>query len=111
MVHCIIIDGWHKGHMIDMPELRMIISLIRPPVVTIDDCCDGSEVANVPTGKVDYQLAFRSIDGDVALYSTNGKSSQIYEFRDWIMPVDSNWREQPLHVGIHDPRAVMEAGS
>lgn len=108
MIRCIVLDGWHKGHMVDLPEPRQVISLIRPRVITFDDCCDGSEVADVSSNKHDYSLAFRSVDGEVALYSTDGKSKHIYNQRDWITTADGKWAEQPLYVGIHDPRAIME---
>jgi hypothetical protein len=93
--------------MITMDEPRQTISLLRPPVITIDDCCDGEVVAEAPKGRYDYILAFMSIDRKTALYSTDGSSEEIYKNRSWIVPQDKNWVEQPLYVGMHDERAVL----
>lgn len=107
MITCIVLDGWHKGHVVQMPEELQEIVLLRPPVVTIDDCCDGEIVNKVPSNRHHYKLAFTSIDGETALYTKDGSSKAIQANRDWVRPVDSNWLEQVLYVGIHSPRAVL----
>lgn len=107
-VKCIVIDGWHKGHIIVMPNPGRELRLMRPRTITIDDCCDGEAVADIKKGYETYQLAFGSIDQETALYSTDGGSKQFWEHRDWISPIDKNWLEQPLYVGIHDYRGSID---
>lgn len=94
--------------MIELPALLPAIELFRPQVVTIDDCCEGDVVNDAGPERHLYKLAFRAIDGQTALYSVNGDSEPICSHREWIVPADRNWLEQPLYVGIHDPRSVME---
>ena len=104
-VECIVLDGWHKGHQVVLPDVLPTLSLIRPEVVTMDYCCDGEEFTRAPSNRHDYKLAFYSVDGKTALYSTDGSSKPITK-RDWIVPNAKNWAEQPLYVGMHDPRSV-----
>lgn len=108
MIECIVLDGWHKGHTIVLPDTRQTISLLRPPVVTIDDCCNGEVANSAEKGIHNYQLAFMSVDRKIALYSKDGSSRAIKDGRAWVVPVDKNWVEQPLYVGIHDERAYPE---
>jgi hypothetical protein len=108
MVSCIVLNGWHKGHQINLPDLVHTLSLIRPEVITMDYCCDGEEFSRAPTKKHEYKLAFYSVDRKTALYSTDGDSKSIMAERDWIIPRDKNWGEQPLYVGMHDRRSENE---
>jgi len=107
-VNCIVLDGWHKGHLVTLPEPPHSLSLIRPEVITIDYCCDGEEHRRVPTNKHDYHLAFTSLDRKTALYTTDG-SSIAFDRRDWIVNIRGvQWAEQPIYVGMHDPRSVTQ---
>ena len=107
-IKCIVLDGWHKGHVVDLPSPVHSLELYRPTVVTIDDCCDGDVVAEAPTNRHSYPLAACSVDRSTALYSTDGSLDSLWKNHDWIVPIDKNWLEQPLYVGIHDPRSVFE---
>ncbi len=109
-VECIVLDGWHKGHHVILPDVHQSLSLIRPEVITVDYCCDGEEFTRAPTNRHDYRLAFYSVDKKTALYSTDGSSRPITQ-RDWIVPDNKNhksWIETPLYVGMHDPRSVTD---
>lgn len=108
MVRCIVLDGWHKGHMVTLPEVLPRLSLLKPKTITIDDCCDGDVVGVDRDLRKDYYLAFVSIDRRVALYSIDGKPDSFFADRNWVVPADKNWVEQPLYVGIHDPRSVID---
>lgn len=109
-VDCIVIDGWHKGHHVKMPDIRQTLSLLKPKTITIDDCCDGEPVGVDNDMRKDYVLAFVATDRKTALYSTDGNSESIMK-RDWFVPQDKNWVEQPLYIGIHDPRSVVDYAS
>lgn len=111
MVNCIVLDGWHKGHMIRLPNTPQEIHLLRPRTITIDDCCDGEKVADIPKGQDTYILAMGSIDGDTALYSSDGSSKSMWENKRWVVPNDKNWIEEDLYVGIHDHRASVDSSS
>ncbi len=69
----IIVDGFHKGHVLDLPNPSPTINLIKPKSVTVCDCDDPSiERFESDATEITYQLAFKSIDGKTALYSEQG---------------------------------------
>jgi hypothetical protein len=107
MVTCIVLDGWHKGHTVQLPEPLQQIRLLRPPVKTYDDCCEGDVVSEVRNGYHDYELAFAAVDRKTFLYTQDGSSAPIMQ-RDWIGygRGREHWATTPLYVGIHDPRSV-----
>lgn len=105
-ITCIVLDGWHKGHTVVLPGVQQTISLLKPKTITIDDCCDGEMVGVDRDLRKDYRLAFVSVDQEIALYTVDGTSKAITQ-RDWITPANKNWVEEPLFVGIHDPRSVI----
>lgn len=109
-VMCIVLDGYHKGHMIRLPRVMQEIRLVRPRTITIDDCCDGEKVGDIQKGYEFYKLAFGSIDGETALYTWNGGSRQLWNMREWIGYTKGyeHWAEQKLYVSIHDPRATID---
>jgi len=102
MVECIVLDGWHKGHHLVLPDTYPRISLLKPETITIDDCCDGEPAGIDKDLRKDYLLAFVAVDKKIALYTTDGTSKAITQ-RDWVTPANRNWLEQPLYVSIHDP--------
>lgn len=107
MIKCLVLDGFHKGHRVDMAEPLHTLVLLKPRAITIDDCCDGEVVGVDDDIKKHYMLAGYSVDRKTALYSTDGSMDSIFE-RDWIVPADKNWVEQPIYMGIHDPRATVD---
>lgn len=107
MITCIVLNGFHKGHTIELPEILPRLVLLKPKTITIDDCCDGEPVGVDNDLKKEYLLAFLSQDKQVALYTIDGKSKAMTE-RDWVTPANRNWLETPLYIGIHDPRAVID---
>lgn len=107
MITCIVIDGFHKGHRVDIKEPLQRLVLLKPKAITIDDCCDGSVVGVDNDIEKEYLLAGYSIDRTIAFYSIKGDMKSILN-REWIVyNKDYNWFEQPLYIGIHDPRAVI----
>jgi len=109
MTTCIVLDGWHKGETVLLDKPWPTLRLLRPPVVT--ECWCNEEVpyiSDVTTQRIDtLLLAFRSVDGEVALYSTDGKSCHILD-RAWTQKADGGpfYREQELiYVGCRDRRA------
>lgn len=74
-VTAIILDGFHKGHVVHTAEYLPTIKLLRPKSVVIDYCCDGSEHELNPTADyVEYVACFHAVDKKVVLYSEEGKS-------------------------------------
>jgi len=106
MSKLLVIDGWHKGYTVNAP-INQQLYLLKPKTITIDDCCDGEVVGIDKDLRKEYKLASVSQDSKVALYSIDGTLESIFQ-RDWIVPSDKNWIEQPLYIGIHDPRAVVD---
>jgi hypothetical protein len=104
------LDGYHKGHTVTVPEPLHKLSLAKPKTITLDTCCyEGDEVMGVDRDlRKDYQLAGYSVDRSIAFYSTNGSMESLFN-RDWICHQDGyQWKEQPIYVGMHDPRAVVD---
>lgn len=111
-VKCIVINGWHKGHMITLPQALPIIKLPRPKVVTVCDCSDlYGEERFIAVPKIDtYMLAFGAVDGKGAIYTVKGDSEPMFSNRDWHTYSNrSPWKDTPLIVGCHDDRAVFES--
>ena len=107
VIKCLVLDGFHKGHRVDMYRPLQHLVLLKPKAITIDDCCDGEVVGVDNDDRKDYTLAGYSVDRKTALYSTDGSMDSIFN-RDWIVPADKNWVEQPIYMSIHDPRAVID---
>jgi hypothetical protein len=103
----IIVDGFHKGHVLDLPNPSPTIKLIKPKSVTVCGCDDLSiERFGFDAAEITYQLAFKSVDGKTALYSEKGDSYAIFnsgfEHEWWMKP----WgRNEVLHFGCHDYNA------
>lgn len=84
-IQCLVLDGFHKGHKIDVNTPLQTLTLLKPRAVTIDDCCDGDVVGADNDTKKTYVLAGYSVDRKIALYSTNGSMESIFN-REWITP-------------------------
>lgn len=106
-IKCLVIDGFHKGHSVTVTSPLQQLVLLKPVTITIDNCC-GSEVVGIDQSpKKEYMLAGYSIDRSIAFYSTDGSMESLFK-RDWVAPSDGlAWHEQPIYIGIHDPRAVI----
>lgn len=112
-IKCLVIDGWHKGHSVTVDRPLQRLSLAKPKTITVDYCCnDGDEVMGVDRDlRKDYELAGYSVDRSIVFYSTDGSMESLFN-RDWIAHEDGfKWKEQPIYVGMHDPRAVVDYSS
>lgn len=110
-VTCIVIDGYHRGHAVEMQNPPQNLRLIRPHTTTIDDCCDGEIAWETEKGISEYKAAFKSFDGDVILYSTDGSSKEMTKYggrTNWWHKEGYQDYDEPIMVGIHDPRAIQE---
>jgi hypothetical protein len=111
-VLCIVLDGWHTGETLILPAAPPSINLYRPSVVTTCECNpDSYYESESSAAQIDrLLLAFRSIDGETALYTTDGKSRAITA-RGWVAPKDGGMFYKPtelLYVGCRDHRAWPE---
>ena len=109
-IQCLVIDGFHKGHSVTVDTPLQRLALMKPITTTVDFCCgEGDEVMGVDRDlRKEYQLAGYSVDRDIAFYSTDGSMNSLLQ-RDWISHRDGyDWKEQPIYVGMHDPRAVVD---
>src|SRR6267378_2708212 len=105
----IIIDRFHMGHVVDWPEPTPEIKLLKPKTITLCDCNgpeEDQERFEFDAQEVAYRAAFTSPDGEVALFSTSGKSMDIFNcgfdraFRD-----KPYGRNETLYFGCHDYNA------
>lgn len=109
-IKCLVIDGYHKGHSVTVDRPLQRLSLLKPVTITIDYCCnDGDEVMGADRDvRKDYELAGYSVDREIAFYSTDGSMESLFN-RDWVQSIHGfQWAEQPIYVGMHDPRAVID---
>jgi len=113
-VLCIVLDGWHLGETLMLPSpAPPSINLYRPRVVTTCECSPNDYYESAPTSAAfdTLKLAFRSIDGETALYSTDGSSRPITN-RGWVAPRDGRAMfykpNDLLYVGCRDHRAWPE---
>lgn len=111
-MQCVVLDGWHKGHVVMLPDAPPTIRLYQPKVVTWCECSESLDAtASDPTAR-EYKLAFRATDGEVACYSVKGDSGALLSGRDWIAgirgllasPKPLYWNEV-LDVDCRDERA------
>jgi hypothetical protein len=108
-VTCIVIDGWHKGHMVIMPRILPVLELPRPVVTTFCECSIEDEVFKAGPSRDVYVLAFRAIDGKSAIYTVKGDSEPMVSNRDWhTYKNELPWKDTPIIVGCHDERAIFE---
>lgn len=111
MFKCIVINGWHKGHMVTLPTALPTIRLPRPAVTTICDCDPGREpeTFNAESNAGTYVLAFRALDGKSAIYTVKGDSEPMVSNRDWhTYKNDLPYKDTPIIVGCHDERAAFQ---
>lgn len=76
-ITAVVIDGFHKGHVVRM-EYCPILKLLRPAIVRVDYCCDMSEFREDESGMEVYKECFRAVDQRVVLYSTTGESMAVF---------------------------------
>lgn len=104
----IIIDGYHKGHVIEMPNPHPTIKLPVPKTVTTCDCGPREDVFERDASVKEYKVAFCSIDQKVALYSEDGNGSDFFDGG-----FASHYSRQPwtpatvLKFGCHEPGAFQ----
>lgn len=102
MITAVVLDGFHKGHVVRM-DYHPTIKLLKPKVQTIDYCCGGDDIG-MPTLDeiVEYKECFRGVDTDVVLYSTKGASTDFLGWFGWQRS-DKPWTPQTLlYMGYHD---------
>jgi hypothetical protein len=111
----IIIDGWHKGQVVDWHRPMPEITRLKPKTVIVCDCDDVESIMSgkpasektgerfeYPEEQITYKVAFTSPDGNVALFSTSGASMDIFNagfdraFRD--LPFGQS---EVLYFGCH----------
>jgi hypothetical protein len=109
----IIIDGFHKGHVLDWHKPMREIKLLKPKTITVCDCDDpafgtppidrNGERFKYDMQEIAYKVAFTSPDGEVALFSTSGKSMDIFNANFDRAFRDTPWGpNEVLYFGCHD---------
>lgn len=101
-IKAIILDGFHKGHMVRM-EYMPTVKLLQPRTVSVDYCCDGDMMVQNPTPDyIEYKECLRAVDQKVVFYSLNGKSEDFIESFEKQF-ITNPWNElDTLYVGYHN---------
>jgi len=92
----VIIDGFHRGHVLDWHDPQPEIRLVKPKTITQCDC-NPAGIEEFPSDEdiITYKCAFRSIDGRVALFSTTGESMRFLVDGGFI----HHFQKEPWHKG------------
>jgi hypothetical protein len=97
-----VLDGFHQGHTVVM-EYQPTLKLLKPKVITVDYCCDpdlsfpddGPEI-------LEYKECFRAVDGEMVLYSTSGKSGDLFGLFEWVNTTIPRTKRTTLYFGYHN---------
>lgn len=100
---CIILDGWHQGHVVTLP-IQPSIKLLRPKVTTDCNCGDTFESYESQASVHEYKLTFLSLDHKWALYTTDGNPERIADRRDWVTK-PGGWTAAPLYFDCRHEKA------
>ena len=101
-ITAIVLDGFHKGHVVRM-EYMKTLKLLQPRTIQVDYCCDYPNSVVEPIAKeIEYKECFRAVDGDVVFYSQSGKSMDFIGWFEWNK-TRQRWNEfTTLYMGYHD---------
>lgn len=108
VIHCLVLDGWHRGSMHTIPFPGQYLRLMKPLSHTLCDC-DPEFLSSIGRGPevLEYKLAAKSEDGKMALYSRLGDLLRPMETgRDWIVddPMRAP-RPQAIRYNCQEERA------
>jgi hypothetical protein len=108
-IQAIILDGFHQGHAIRV-EYMPTIKLLKPRNLTVDYCCDNEITVNDPISSyVEYKEVFRAVDGDVVLYSEDGKSHDFIQMFKKREVTSKSWTEYTtIYFGYHSEPIVRK---
>jgi hypothetical protein len=101
MIQAIVIDGFHKGHVVRLPY-QPTIKLLRRRTIMIDTCCGGDEMFPSEQEILEYKECFRAVDGEVVLYSTTVSSPDIKGFFPAEYSLLSWTSNTTLYFGYHE---------
>lgn len=104
-IQAIIIDGWHTGEVIEMGHILPVIKLLKPHTLTVCDCNDDDEHFPKPPENIEYKICFTSVDRKVVLYSTTGKSDDVFKWFIQSIRFKPYNRHERLIFNCHDPKA------
>lgn len=76
-ITAIVLDGFHKGHVVRLSAYMPTIRLLKPSRTIVDYCCPGYDSVDKELSESEYHAVFHGVDGDVVLYSKSGKSIDI----------------------------------
>lgn len=101
-ITAIVLDGFHKGHMVRTSGYLPTLKLLKPKTTTVDYCCGGDDIRTDSAEQIEYKACFHGVDQKVVLYSTDGKSEGILSMFNWessFLPWNYNTH---LKVGYHN---------
>lgn len=88
MIRGLILDGWHKGELVTMPQPLPVFRLLKERRLLCyeDDGC--FDPVYEPEGVCEYKLAAVDLNGELALYSERGDLlAPMTTGRTWIYNV------------------------
>jgi len=108
-ITAIILDGFHKGHVVRM-DYMPTLKLLKPRKITVDYYCDNSMlVDNAIPEHIEYKECFRGVDQDTVLYSEKGKSGDFLSWFNSQQVSESPWNEYTtLYFGYHNEPVVRK---
>lgn len=108
-IKAIILDGFHKGHVVYM-DYMPTVRLLKPKTVLVDYCCGGDVISETPVPEsITYQECFRAVDQQVVLYSEKGKSLNFFSWFNAPELTQTPWNEfTTLYMGYHNEPIIRK---
>ncbi len=101
-ITCIVLDGFHKGHVVRMPNYLPVLRLLKPRINRIDYCCHSDDEGLIEEPEqLEYLACFHAVDQDVVLYSQKGKSLDILGMFPWEHSIFPWTHGTTLAMGYH----------
>jgi len=105
-IRCLIIEGVDRGILIDLPRYVPEIRLAIPPKYNTGIRKFAADYMPGQDSYRTYQCCFKSVDGEMALYSSSGSSLDILSARTWI--VGDKTHQPELVILLHAELAIVE---
>jgi len=111
MKKAIVIDGYHRGYCLLVSSLYPDIKLCVEPKIGLGNIkLDDPSIATMMTEYKIYRVAFRSIDGEMALYSVDGSGESFLKFANWICLEEKIQPTYPMFILDRRLGAELEKG-
>lgn len=96
MIHCVILDGFHRNTVIRLAQYRDVIEVPVMAKISMTE----TRIDRVISKTAQYKACFHAVDRDVVLYSSTGNSMDFVFGTDSVHPALTGGRfaqREPLN--------------